>query len=274
MEKEILASEDEALIQKVTKIAHDAGEKLFRLFSPNSRPRDRSDLFQAGRRNEDSIADELKTALGALRPDARFVSADLETVPLPPGEWWTVDSVEGNVNHVHGMPEWAVTIALIRDGQPVLAVVRRPVGDQTYTAIRGGGAFLNGRRLRVSQKTEMNAALVETGQAEDGQTETYRQITDSIFAMLQHALLVRVSVPSTFPMLLTAAGHIDLFWQYKPVLPGIAPGLLFVEEAGGRVSRIDGTVWKPGAEDILVSAPGLYSTAIEILKDESAKDRK
>ncbi|MFZ6654790.1 inositol monophosphatase family protein [Undibacterium sp. TJN19] len=271
MKKEISAFKDETvtdetLLHAVVEIAHDAAENLLQFFSPDNRPKGKSDMFEAGKRNEELVADQVTTALKALRPNAKFVEEAQETAPLPSGEWWVVDHVEGNVNHVHGMPEWAITIALMRDGLAVLAVVRQPVGDLTYTAIRGKGAFLNGRRLQVSKKMEMNAALVGTGQAEGGQIETYRRIADSIFAMLQHALLVRASVPSTFPMVLVAAGHMDVFWQYQPVLPGVAPGILFIEEAGGRVSRIDGTAWKAGDKDILVSAPGLHQAAIDILK--------
>jgi myo-inositol-1(or 4)-monophosphatase len=189
----------------------------------------------------------------------------METTPLPPGEWWVVDAVEGAVNYVHGMPEWAVTVALLRDSQPVLAVVRQPAGDLTYTGIRGAGAFRNGRRLRTSAKASLDAAIAVTGQAEAGQDDTYRRIGESVTAMLGQALLVRTFVPSTFPMLLVAAGQHDVFWQYAPVLPGIAAGALLITEAGGTVSRIDGSAWSPGSPDILATAPALHQAAARVL---------
>jgi len=154
-----------------------------------------------------------------------------------------------------------VTVTLLRDGQPVLAVVRQPVGDLTYTAVRGAGSYLNGQRLRVSAKTSLNAAIGVTGQAEAGQDDTYRRIGESVTAMLGHALLVRAFVPSTFPMLLVAAGQNDVFWQYEPVLPGVAAGALLITEAGGTVSRIDGSPWSPGSPDILAAAPALHQAA-------------
>jgi len=77
---------------------------------------------------------------------------------------------------------------------------------------------------------------------------------------------VRASVPSTFPLLLVAAGHNDVFWQYEPVLPGVAAGLLFVTEAGGIVTRIDGSPWRPGSADILAAAPGLHAAAVDVLR--------
>jgi myo-inositol-1(or 4)-monophosphatase len=106
---------------------------------------------------------------------------------------------------------------------------------------------------------------VVTGQAEAGQQDTYRRIGQSVTALLSRALLVRVFVPSTFPLLLVAAGQLDVFWQYEPVLPGVAPGVLLVTEAGGVVSRIDGSPWRPGDPDILVAPPGLHRAVAQVL---------
>src|SRR6202034_332775 len=150
-----------------------------------------------------------------------------------------------------GLPEWAVTVTLLRDGRPALAVVRQPIGDLTYTAVLGGGAHLNGRPLRTSAKTALDAAIAVTGQAEAGQDDTYRRIGESVTALLGSALVVRTFVPSTFPMLLVATGQNDVFWQYEPVLPGVAAGTLLIAEAGGTVTRIDGSPWSPGSADIL-----------------------
>jgi myo-inositol-1(or 4)-monophosphatase len=259
------AALDAELLVAVNNAATEAGNRLMADFSPDARPASRADMAAVGGDLEDLVLAELRPELESLRPQARWVDDDRETTPLPPGEWWVVDAVEGAVNYVHGLPEWAVTVALIRDGRPTLAVVRQPVGDLAYTAVLGGGAYLNGRPLRTSAKTDLDAAIAVTGQAEAGQRETYRRIGQSVSTMLDRALLVRTSVPSTFPMLLLAAGQSDLFWQYEPVLPGVAAGSLIVTEAGGVVSRIDGSPWGPGSPDILAAAPGLHHAAAEAL---------
>jgi myo-inositol-1(or 4)-monophosphatase len=253
------------LLPVVVKAATAAGGRLLAEFSPASRPGSRADMAVVGGHTEDLVLGALRPELASLRPRAGWAGEDLETVPLPPGEWWVVDPVEGAVNYVHGMPEWAVTVALMRDGEPVLAVVHQPVADLTYTAVRGAGAYLNGRPLRASAKVGLDAAIVTTGQAEVGQEGTYRRIGESVTAMLGRALLVRASVPSTFPMLLVASGQSDVFWQYEPVLPGVAAGALLITEAGGTVSRIDGTPWRPGSADILAAAPALHRAAVAVL---------
>lgn len=260
------SAEDRALLAEVVEIAAAAGRALAARYSADARPADRDAMFRAGTADSRASLDILRPALTALRPGARWLTDDYETAELPPGEWWVVDEVEGNVNHVHGLPEWAVSVALVRDGQTVLAVVRQPIGDLTYTALRGAGAHVNGRALKVSAKTALDAAIVVTGQAEADQDGTYRRIGQSITAMLGSALLVRATVPSTFPMLLVAAGNNDVFWQYEPVLPGVAAGALMITEAGGVVTRIDGTPWSPGADTILATAPALHHAAREVLE--------
>jgi myo-inositol-1(or 4)-monophosphatase len=261
----IPAAEYAELLPSVVKAATAAGNRLLAGFSPDARPASRADMAATGGHIEELVLNGLRPELASLRPGAGWVDEDLETTPLPPGEWWVVDAVEGAVNYVHGMPEWCVTVTLMRDSQPVLAVVRQPVGDLTYTAVRGTGAHLNRQRLRTSAKTSLDAAIGVTGQAEAGQDDTYRRIGESVTAMLGRALLVRTFVPSTFPMLLLAAGQNDVFWQYEPVLPGVAAGALFITEAGGRVTRIDGSPWSPGSADILAAAPALHRAAADAL---------
>jgi myo-inositol-1(or 4)-monophosphatase len=260
-----ISRDDTSTLAAMVEAVHDAGAALLALYTPQARPADRDDMFRAGRRNEEASLARLRPALTAARPQAGWVHDDQETAALPPGEWWTVDAVEGNVNHVHGLAEWCVSATLIRDNVPVVTAVYQPVGDLAYTAVRGSGAYLNGRLLYTSAKTDLAAAIVTTGQAEAGQDLTYRRIGDSIAAMLGRALLVRATVPSTFPLLHVAAGHYDVFWQYEPVLPGIAAGALLVSEAGGVVSDVRGRPWQPGRPDVVMAAPGLHAAAIDAL---------
>lgn len=93
---------------------------------PDARPSGRDEMFAAGHRNEDAASQGLRAALASVRPQARWIEDDDEDRPLPDdGERWAVDAVEGNVNHVHGLPEWCVSITLLRGFEPVLTVVHR-----------------------------------------------------------------------------------------------------------------------------------------------------
>lgn len=238
-----------------------AGQELLRAYADSARPSTRSDLHRAGTRLEEIAVQVLRPALTEIRPGARWVDEDQEMTALPPGEWWAVDPVEGAVNFVHGMDQWAVTVALIRDNVPELAVVYQPVGERTWTAARGGGAFLNGRPLSVSAKQDLDAAIVTTTQP---RTEN-RRFGGALTTVLDRALLVRATVPSTFPQLDVAEGHVDAYWQYECDLIGVAAGVLLITEAGGVVTDLHGQPWQPGSPDILAAAPGIHAELLSVL---------
>jgi myo-inositol-1(or 4)-monophosphatase len=260
---------DAYLLEQVTKVAVEAGGRLLAVYSPDARPADRGELMKAARRNEEVASAGLREALRALRPGARWLEEENETGELPAGQWWVVDDAEGSVNHVHGLPEWGVSISLVIDGVPELGVFHQPVADLTYTARRGQGAYRNGQPLTVSRKSGLELAIVGTGQAEAGQAETYQRIGRSITALLGQAFLVRATVPSTFPLLLVAGGQLDAFWQYEPVLPGIALGILLATEAGGIATAVDGSPWAPGSGTVLVAAPGVHAAMVSALREAS-----
>ncbi len=164
------------------------------------------------------------------------------------------------------MDDWCVTATLVRDDTPVLTAVYLPMTGDLYTEIRGAGAHLNGVRLQVSAKTELGTALVGTGQARPGEDkETYRRIGRSVTAMLEGALVVRVSVPATLQLIHVAAGRMDVFWQYSQVRSGLLAGALLVEEAGGVISDTHGRPWSLTSDDFLAAAPGQHTSAVGVL---------
>jgi myo-inositol-1(or 4)-monophosphatase len=256
----------EELLPAVVTAANRGADRLLAYFDPEARPADRAAMYDAGTRIEAAASAAVRAALDGVRPAAGWLDDDENGRDVPPGEWWIVDGAEGGVNHVHGLPEWAVTITLVRDGVPQLAVVRQPIGDLTYTAVRGAGAYRNGRPLRVSAKTALDAAIVTASQAGGG-PELHARFGRALAAMADRALLVRNTIPTTFPLLAVASGQYDVFWQYDPDLPGTTAGTLLVSEAGGLVTDLAGRPWSPAAPDVLVAAPGVHAAALEVLSD-------
>lgn len=260
------ADADQALLPAVVAALRAAGSLLLERFTPAARPGDYDELVAAIRANDAAALGRLRPALERARPGAGWVDDELETGELPPGEWWVTDPAEGNINHIHGMPEWGVTATLVRDNVPVLAAVYLPAVDRTYSAVRGRGAHLDGVRLRPSAKANLGAALVGTGQARPGEdAETYRRIGRSVTAMLERALVVRVSVPATLQLVEVAAGRTDAFWQYSQVRSGLLAGALLVQEAGGTVSDTRGRPWGLASADFLAAAPLLHGAAVDAL---------
>lgn len=257
---------DHLLLPAVIAAVHAAGARLLERFGHTAPLATFDDVVTAIHANDSASLDCLRDALHVARPGAGWVEDELEGGALPPGEWWITDPVEGNINHVHGQPDWGVTATLVRDNAPVLTVAHVPLTGRTYTAVRGGGAFVDGMPLRPSAKTELRSAMVATGQARPGESsETYRRIGQSVTAMLEAALVVRVTVPATFQLAMVAGGQMDAFWQHSNVRSGLVSGALLVEEAGGAVSDLRGKPWRLDSEDFLATAPGLQREAVQTL---------
>ncbi|MEU8631262.1 inositol monophosphatase family protein [Amycolatopsis sp. NPDC048633] len=245
--------------------AEKAGSALLAAYDPASRPADRAAMYEHGTSLEAASTAIVREALDGVEPGVGWWDEDESGRVVPAGRWWVVDGTEGAVNHVHGLPEWGVTITLVTDGQPELTVFRQPIGDLTYTAARGQGAFLNGQPLRVSAKTDLSAAAVTASQGGNDRA-VYERFAGAFAAMASEALLVRNTIPTVFPLLGLAAGQYDVFWQYEPDLPGTAAGALLAGEAGGVVTDLAGAPWDVNSPDILVAAPGLHAAALEVLK--------
>jgi myo-inositol-1(or 4)-monophosphatase len=263
---DVAVAGDEALLPAVVAAVEAAGSHMKGRFSFDSRLGSGDDIIAAIQANDAASLGVLREALAPARPGAGWAEDELGSGALPPGEWWVTDPVEGNINHIHGMADWCVTATLVRDNTPVLTVVNLPMTGNTYTAVRGGGAHLDGVRLHSSLKTELGAALVGTGQARPGEdSETYRRIGQSVTAMLEGALVVRVSVPATLQLIQVAAGRMDVFWQYSQIRSGLVAGALLVEEAGGTISDTHGRPWSLTSDDFLAAAPGLHAAAVDLL---------
>lgn len=256
--------EYQELLPAVVSAANRGADLLMSQFDPEARPLDRAAIGTMGTRIEGASQDAVREGLAGLLPNAGWFDEDENGNAVPPGEWWVVDGAEGGVNYVYGLAEWAVTVTLIRDGVPRLTVVRQPIGDLTYTAVKGGGAHRNGAPLYVSAKTDLGVAMVTASQAGNS-PEVHARFGRAITAMLDSALLVRNTIPTTFPILTVASGQHDVFFQYDPDLPGTAAGSLLVTEAGGVVTDLSGGRWVPDSPDVLIAAPGLHAAALKVL---------
>lgn len=257
---------DRELLPAVVSAVHAAGAHLHEGFVPQSELDSLDAVVAAIHAADAESLHALRAPLLAARPGAGWVDDEQSAGDLPAGEWWVADAVEGNINYIHGMADWAVTATLVRDNQPVLTAVHLPLLNETFTAVRGGGAFRNGVAMRASAKTNLDAALVGTGQAKPGEDRnTFRRIGASVAAMLDAALVTKVSVPSTLQLIQVAAGRSEVFWQYSDVRSGLVAGALLVTEAGGIVTDIHGAPWGLSSPDFLAAAPGVHAAAQRVL---------
>ncbi|WP_113702917.1 inositol monophosphatase family protein [Nonomuraea lactucae] len=261
-----VAASDADLLGQTAIAVRAAGSALRERFGEVIRYQTREELMRSLAANDDTALEILRPRLTRLRPDAGWVEDELDGGALPPGEWWVVDPAEGNVNHLHALPEWAVTATLVRENQPVLTAVHLPLTGETYTALTGAGAHLDGRPLRVSQTADLGLSIVATSQARPDEDEkVVRRVGSSITAMLFDALVVRTAVPATLHLVNVAAGRIDAFWQFAGARADLLPGALLVTEAGGQISDAEGRPWTPQSESFLAAAPGVHAEAVATL---------
>ncbi|MFC9440923.1 inositol monophosphatase family protein [Nocardia sp. NPDC057030] len=257
---------DQELLPAVVSTVHSAGAHLRARFVPQTELDSLDAVVTAIHAADAESLRFLREPLLAARPGSGWIDDEQSAGDLPAGEWWVADAVEGNINYIHGMADWAVTATLVRDNQPVLTAVYLPLLEETFTAVRGGGAFRNGVALHASAKTDLDAALVGTGQAKPGEDRnTFRRIGESVAAMLDAALVTKVSVPSTLQLIQIAAGRSDVFWQFSDVRSGLLSGALLIAEAGGIVTDIHGAPWQLGSQDFLAAAPSVHAAAQRVL---------
>ncbi|MEV7728676.1 3'(2'),5'-bisphosphate nucleotidase CysQ [Streptomyces sp. NPDC087917] len=260
------ATSDSDLLNGTASAVRAAGSALRERFGEVVRYETREELMRALAANDDTALDILRPRLTSLRPNAGWVEDELDGGALPSGEWWVVDPAEGNVNHLHALPEWAVTATLVRENQPVLTVVHLPLTGETYTALAGAGAHLDGQPLHVSATADLGLSIVATSQARPDEDEkVVRRVGSSITAMLFDALVVRTAVPATLHLTNLAAGRTDVFWQFAGARADLLPGALLVTEAGGRISDAEGRPWTPQSESFLAAAPGVHAEAVATL---------
>jgi len=240
-----------ALMNVMTQAAMKAGRSLTRDFGEVQNlqvsmkgPADF--VSQADRKAEEVVFQELSRA----RPDWGFLMEERGTVEGKDSQHrWIVDPLDGTTNFLHGIPMFAISIALERDGQIVAGVVFNPALDELYTAEKGGGAFLNDRRIRVAARQKLHECVLATGIPYLGQGDHARFLFEARQLMGETAGLRRMGAAS-LDLAYVAAGRFDGYWETGVQPWDIAAGSILVREAGGFVTDTDGAKFDAVQGDI------------------------
>ena len=193
-------------------------------------------VSQADRKAEKIIRDDLLKA----RPTYGFLGEESEEIKGTDGAHrWIVDPLDGTTNFLHGIPQFAVSIALERHGEIVAGVIFNPATDELYTAEKGGGAFLNDRRLRVAARRELSDCVVVCGVPHLGRGNHGKFLVELRHVMGEVAGVRRFGSAS-LDLAYVAAGRCDGFWETGLAAWDIAAGVLLIKEAGGWISDFNG----------------------------------
>ncbi|MFH1062839.1 MAG: inositol monophosphatase family protein [Candidatus Omnitrophota bacterium] len=169
---------------------------------------------------------------------------------------WIIDPIDGTTNFAHGFPFFSVSIALEKKGQTVLGVVYDPMREELFTACKAKGAFLNKKRIKVSRVKDMGKSFLATGFAYDFKTTKQNNI-QNFSNFLMASMAVRRAGAATLDLCYVACGRFDGFWELDLCAWDTAAGELIVREAGGKVTKADGSKFSNYGKNNIVASNGL-----------------
>jgi myo-inositol-1(or 4)-monophosphatase len=180
-----------------------------------------------------------------------------------------VDPLDGTTNFLHGIPHFAVSIALEREGELVAGLIFNPVSHETFSAERGKGAFLNDRRLRVAARNDLSAAIIGTGIPHSGRPSQELFLGELRTVMATSAGVRRLGAAS-LDLAWTAAGRLDGFWERNLKAWDIAAGLVVLREAGGYVTDADGKDRMLDDGSVVAGNEAIHKHLLKLIKTASS----
>jgi len=181
---------------------------------------------------------------------------------------WIVDPLDGTTNFLHGIPQFAISIALEREGTIVAGLVYNPISEELFVAERGKGAFLNDQRLRVAARRRLAEAVIACGLPHLGRGDL-AQFRKEFAAVQEKVAGLRRFGAATLDLAWVAAGRLDAFWERNLSAWDMAAGLLLVREAGGFVSDLDGGDDMFGKAEILAGNEAMQRELLGLIRQAS-----
>ncbi|MGB9428934.1 MAG: inositol monophosphatase family protein [Gammaproteobacteria bacterium] len=178
---------------------------------------------------------------------------------------WIIDPLDGTTNFLHGFPAFSVSIALKHRGRLEHGVIYDPMRQELFTASRGDGAQVDGKRMRVTAQKTLEGALIGTGFPfrESHNLDLYMKMFETV---VRQTAGVRRAGSAALDLAYVAAGRLDGFWEMGLKPWDIAAGVLMIQECGGLVGGFDGTPGMPENGDILAGGEKIYAAMAEEFK--------
>lgn len=248
-----------ALLNVAVMAAHSGGDSLIRSMNKIDKikieQKGRNDFVsEADRKAEEAVISVIHKHYPdhAILAEESGASGDSEYT-------WVIDPLDGTTNYLHRFPVFCVSVGLMHKGRLEHGAVYDPLRQELFTASRGQGAHLDGRRIRVSKNTQLERALIGTG-------FPYRDSNKTMLPymrMLEKAMIntagVRRPGAAALDLCYVAAGRFDAFWETGLSIWDLAAGALIIREAGGIISGLDGSESFLESGHVLAGSPKIYS---------------
>ena len=204
--------------------------------------------------------------VGRRCPDAIVLGEELSPTALSSmGIVVIADPLDGTTNFLHGYPEYSVSIAFARDGVLCAAVVLNVPHGEEFTAVKDGGAFLNGQRVRVSSLREPSRALIGTGFPFKTLDELPQYLAQ-FSLVLRGTAGIRRAGSAALDLCNVACGRFDAFWELVLAPWDVAAGMLMVQEAGGIVTDLEGNPTRPIAGAFVAGNPAMHAWLLQTVR--------
>lgn len=220
-------------------------------------------VSEVDRKSEQEIIYHLKKAY----PDHCFIGEESGKTGNPESDYqWVIDPLDGTTNFLHGIPHYAVSIACLYKGQLTHAVVLDPIKREEFTASRGKGATLNGRRIRVSPRKSLDGAIIGTGIPFNGfALENIDPFLVCMKEIASQTAGIRRPGSAALDLAYVAAGRFDGFWEMNLKEWDMAAGALLIKEAGGMISDFKGGNDYLASGNVVCAAPKLFKPLLQIV---------
>ena len=152
---------------------------------------------------------------------------------------WIIDPLDGTLNFLHGLPHFAISMAFMVNEEIISGIIYDPIKDELFWAEKGIGAFLNGKRIRVSARSQLKDSLVSTGIPWKGMESSHKNYLKILENIMKSSSGIRRYGAAALDLAYVAAGRYDAFWEFNLKTWDIAAGALIVKEAGGYVGNIN-----------------------------------
>lgn len=201
-----------------------------------------------------------------LGEESWFKNQDLKKLSQSVKPRWILDPLDGTTNYVHRFPVFCISLGLEINNEVVMGIVDVPMLNETYVAVKGRGAFLNGNRISVSSKSDLKTAFLSTGFFPEDEKNLDEQLK-YFSRLVRSCRAVRRPGAAAYDLALVAAGVFDGFWEKNLKPWDSAAGLLLVREAGGVVKTYDNQEYNPYNDSILATTPQLLNSLLQHFKN-------
>jgi myo-inositol-1(or 4)-monophosphatase len=208
---------------------------------------------------------EIIGTIRRLHPDHAFLAEESgHSGEADPEYLWIVDPLDGTTNFLHGFPTFSVSIALQRRGRLEQAVVYDPLRQELFTASRGEGAQLDGKRIRASKLRNLEGALIGTGFPYRENARWLEPYLAMLKTVMSSAAGIRRPGSAALDLAYVAAGRLDGFWEVGLSPWDTAAGTLLIQEAGGRIGTLTGEEYRQGG-NVVAGNPRVYEALLAAL---------